>query len=108
MLPTLLLQALLGRVLRSKKGGVIAAAGLGALGFFALSNFGVWVGAVMYRHTAAGLLSCYVAGLPYLGRTLLGDVVFSLLLSALYKTVAVRLEPDRRWMPVPTNELAVV
>jgi cation transport ATPase len=101
-------QALLGRALRSKKGGVIAAAVLGALGFFALSNFGVWIGSAIYPHAAAGLLTCYVAGLPFLGRTLLADVAFSVALSALYKQVATRLEPDRRWVPVPTKELAVL
>ena len=102
------LQALLGRVLRSRKGGVIAAAALGALGFFALSNVGVWVGSAMYPHTTAGLLTCCLEAVPFLGRTLLGDLFFSVALSAVYKTVATRLGPGRRWVPVPVEELAIV
>jgi hypothetical protein len=101
------LQAFLGRALRSKKAGTIAAAALGAVGFFALSNFGVWVAAGIYPHTTVGLLACYLAALPFFGGTLLGDVLFSVALSALYKMLAKRLEPDRRWVPVPTRELAI-
>jgi hypothetical protein len=33
--------------------------------FFILSNFAVWMGSNMYPHTAAGLVACYVAAIPF-------------------------------------------
>lgn len=44
-----------------------AAVVLGPTSFYLLSNLAVWVGSVMYPHSVAGLLSCYVAGLPFYG-----------------------------------------
>ena len=41
--------------------GVLAS----ATGFFLLSNLAVWVGSGMYAHSAAGLLACYAAALPF-------------------------------------------
>ena len=53
---------------------------VGALGssllFFIISNFGVWVASGMYSHTLAGLIQCYVMGLPFFGATLLSDILF--------------------------------
>jgi hypothetical protein len=101
-------QAGLGRLLRSKKGGAIAAAVGGSVTFFVLSNFGVWVAGSMYAHTPAGLVECYVAALPFFGGTLVGDVIWTLILSLAYKPIAARLEAREGWVPVPTRELAVV
>ena len=53
---------------------------VGSLLFFAVSNFGVWASFDMYPHTAAGLMECYVAGIPFLGNALLGDLLFTGLL----------------------------
>ena len=102
------LQAILGRVLRSKKGGAIGAAIGGSVVFFVLSNFGVWVAGGMYPHTTAGLGACYVAALPFFGGTLLGDLVWTLALSLAYRSLAARLEVREHWVPVPTRELAAV
>jgi hypothetical protein len=99
-------QALLGRALRSRRGGVIAAAGLGSMSFFFLSNVGVWIGGSMYPHDASGLIDCYIAAIPFFGRTLTGDIIWSLLISAAYRPLAARLEKRRRWVVVPTHELA--
>jgi hypothetical protein len=101
-------QALLGRALRSKKGGAIGAAAGGSVVFFVFSNFGVWATGAMYPLTAAGLGACYVAAIPFFGGTLLGDVVWTVVLSAAYRPLAARLESRRRWVPVPTKELALV
>ncbi len=47
--------------------GVLAS----ATSFFLLSNFMVWLGSHLYAHSAAGLLNCYAAGLPFYGNDLL-------------------------------------
>ena len=52
--------------------------------FFAVSNFGVWLtginlAGVPYAKTFSGLVECYVAGLPFLRGTMLGDWGFAAL-----------------------------
>lgn len=101
-------QALLGRALRSKRGGAVGAAVLGALAFFVLSNLGVWVEGMLYPRTAGGLLACYLAALPYLGWSLLGDVAWTVTLSMAYRPLAARWAARRRWVPVPLEELAAL
>jgi hypothetical protein len=88
-------QALLGRLLRASRGGALLAAIGGSLGFFALSNLGVWVASGMYAHTGSGLAACYVAALPFLGRTLFGDVIWTLLLTVAYQQMAPRMGQGR-------------
>lgn len=55
--------------------------------FFLLSNFGVWMvagGVAPYTHDAAGILNTYVLGIPFLGNTILGDMVSSGVLFGAY------------------------
>ena len=54
----------------------------GAIQFFLITNFGMWAMSTMsiYPKTFAGLVSCYVAGIPYFGNTLLGDAFYAALL----------------------------
>lgn len=59
-----------------------------SLVFFAVSNFAVWAFSGMYPPTAGGLLACYVAGLPFLKTTLLGDVLWSAALFGAWSLVA--------------------
>lgn len=66
---------------------VPAAAIVGALLFFAASNFGVWFGSGMYPHTATGLAACYAAGLPFLDNTIIGDLAYSAALFGVYEGV---------------------
>lgn len=77
-------QVLLGRALRRWRGGGIGAAGIGALAFFALSNLGVWA-AGGYGYTGGGLVACYVAALPFLAGTLVGDVLWTITLGLAHR-----------------------
>jgi hypothetical protein len=54
----------------------------GSLTFFLLTNLGVWAlgHGVRYPHTAAGLLECYVAAVPFFHYTVLGDLTYSVVL----------------------------
>lgn len=76
------LTVLLGAWVRSRRRPVaIAGAALsGSLLFFLLSNFGVWLEGLLYPKTWAGLVACYVAGIPFYRHQLLGDVVYTALL----------------------------
>jgi hypothetical protein len=77
-------QVVLGRALRRSRGGAVAAAALGAVVFFAVSNFGVWLGG-MYGVTAAGLAACYIAAQPFFGASLAGDVLWTIVLSLAHR-----------------------
>lgn len=48
----------------------------GALLFFLITNWAVWLSGMTYPKTLAGLIACYVAGLPYFGNTLAGDAFY--------------------------------
>jgi len=60
-----------------------AVALLAAAGFFAVSNFAVWVMWQMYPHTAAGLVACYAAAVPFFRNSMIAEGSASLLLFAL-------------------------
>ena len=52
----------------------------GAIQFFIVTNFAVWQFLGSYPRTAAGLVACYIAGLPFFGNTLAGDALYAALL----------------------------
>jgi hypothetical protein len=63
-----------------------AAAVAGSVQFFLITNFGVWLGSVAtYPHTAAGLMACYIAAIPFYRNTLLADLFYT---AALYSAYA--------------------
>jgi hypothetical protein len=68
----------LGRILlrdRTTFTRVTAAVVLGPTTFFLASNFAVWIGSNMYPHTAAGLVACYTAALPFYANDLLATAI---------------------------------
>ncbi len=48
--------------------------------FFVVTNFGVWAFESLYPKTAAGLLACYVAAIPFFQNTLAGDALYTAVL----------------------------
>jgi len=82
----LLLSSLCGRLVlhrRRKFPRLPVAVLASAIGFYLVSNLGPWW--AYYEHSWSGLVSCYVNGLPYLGRTLAGDAFYSLMFFGLYE-----------------------
>jgi hypothetical protein len=63
--------------------------------FFLVSNFGVWFSTNRYTADFSGLLSCYIAGLPFFKNTLLGDVFYVGLLFGSFEW-AQRMVPQLR------------
>ena len=74
---------LLGKKVSSIRvlGASLSASGI----FFLVTNFSVWLESGMYPQTAAGLGACFVAGIPFLGNTILGDLVFSAAMFGAYE-----------------------
>ncbi|MBN1463049.1 MAG: hypothetical protein JXQ69_06445 [Paludibacteraceae bacterium] len=89
-----LLITLVGLVLlkRIKLKNLLAATLSASLIFYLVSNFGVWFSTNMYPKNISGLIACYVAGLPFLKNTLMGDFVYTTVLFGLFE-YAVRSIP---------------
>jgi len=71
--------ALLGILARRWNGIAPTAAAMiaSSLVFFAATNFAVWAFDTLYPTTVQGLVQCYVAALPFLDRTILGDLAWA-------------------------------
>jgi hypothetical protein len=95
----------LGTALRknSKALRIGGAALTGSATFFVVSNFGVWAATNMYPKTVSGLMSCYVAAVPFFRHTFEGDLLYTALLFGLPVAAAALA----RWMGKPHgNEAA--
>ena len=71
---------------------IAGAAVTGSVGFFLISNFGVWAATNMYAKTVSGLMACYAAGVPFFRHTLEGDLLYTTVMFGL-PVVATRLLP---------------
>ena len=58
----------------------------GALIFFIISNFGVWLTSSFYSPNLQGLINCYIMGIPFFGNTLLSTVLFGALFEFFIKS----------------------
>ena len=73
------LVTLLGFFLRERR-SPIRIAGLavsGSLLFFVMTNFAVWAQGTYYPKSAAGLAECFLAALPFLQGSLVGDLFYT-------------------------------
>ena len=52
---------------------------LGSISFFIISNMGVWL--LYYPLTMEGLITCFTLAVPFFATSLLGDAVYSVVLS---------------------------
>jgi len=62
----------------------ISGAFVGAVIFFLVSNFGVWLSG-SYGYDFNGFLSCYILALPFFGYSVLSTLIFSVIIETLYK-----------------------
>lgn len=78
---------LIGMVLLKKVNvkNVIAASVTASLSFFILTNFGVWAFGTMYPKNFAGLIECYIAAIPFIQNTLIGDLFYSGIMFGIYE-----------------------
>ena len=57
---------------------VVGASLVASISFFLISNFAVWtVSREMYPATWSGLVTCYVAAIPFFRNTVISDLLFS-------------------------------
>lgn len=75
-----------------------SAAVAGSVLFYLITNFGVWAFSDMYPKTAAGLIACYVAAIPFFQNSLAGDLFFTTILFGGF-ALAERMLPAVRERP---------
>ncbi len=63
---------------------VFACALTGSIGFFVITNLGVWLRGTLYPMTWEGLMACYVAAIPFFRHQLAGDLLYTALLFGVY------------------------
>lgn len=56
----------------------------GAVIFFVLSNFGVWLSG-SYGYDLNGFMACYILALPFFGYSVLSTLIFSVAIETIYK-----------------------
>ena len=56
----------------------------GAVIFFVLTNFGVWING-SYGYSLIGLISCYTLALPFFAYSLISTLMFSAIIETIYK-----------------------
>ena len=73
---------LLGRIIHSnpRPARIIAATLGGSVLFYVISNFGVWVGGSLYPRTLDGMITCYVAAIPFFRNMLAANVFYTAVL----------------------------
>lgn len=94
----LLLVVLMGQGLGAR-GSLPAHAGVsvvGSLVFYLITNFGVWMSGALYPMTGEGLVSSYVMALPFLWKTLAGDLFFVVSFFTVFRLLA---EPSQAHTP---------
>ncbi|MCK7537621.1 MAG: hypothetical protein MZV63_45045 [Marinilabiliales bacterium] len=69
---------------------VVAASLLSSVLFFILTNFQMWVQSPLYAKDISGLITCYVAAIPFFHHTVLGDLFFVGTLFGLFAAIQVK------------------
>ncbi len=68
---------------------------LAAVVFFLLTNLGEWAFQSLYPKTFEGLVACYVAGIPFFGNSLIGDLIYTVILFGGFRLLESRFAPLR-------------
>ena len=76
----------IGFLLRGKeqRQTIMVASLVSSLLFFFVTNFGTWLMWDIYPKTGTGLLTCYIAGIPFFKGTVMGDLFYNIILFSSY------------------------
>jgi hypothetical protein len=88
----------LGMLIREHRTSPLHIAGgslAGATLFYVTTNFAVWMTFTTYAKTMTGLAQCYVAAIPYFGRTIASDLLFSAIFFGLFGLAERRIDAHR-------------
>jgi hypothetical protein len=79
---SMLLPAVMGIATRRFSGAAVVVAAMlsCSLFFFAATNLAVWAFSGLYPQTLAGLTTCFIAAVPFLEKTVFGDLLWTAVL----------------------------
>lgn len=60
---------------------------IGTIVFFIVTNWAFWQFTVFYPHTLSGLMSCYIAGIPFLKNSFMGNILYTLVFFSLAEAI---------------------
>ena len=63
---------------------------LGAVIFFIVTNFGVWISG-MYGYSFEGIITCYTLAIPFFAYSVISTLVFSSIIEIFYKTYQIKI-----------------
>lgn len=66
---------------------IVLASVTASISFFIITNFGVWAFGTMYPKNITGLIECYIAAIPFIQNTLLGDLFYSGIMFGAYELI---------------------
>ena len=69
---------------REQRQTIMVASLVSSILFFFITNFGTWLMYDLYPNTGSGLVSCYIAGIPFFKGTVMGDLFYCLILFGSY------------------------
>ncbi|MFM8950576.1 MAG: DUF6580 family putative transport protein, partial [Bacteroidota bacterium] len=69
---------------REQRQTIMVASLVSSILFFFVTNFGTWLMYDLYPKSGAGLVSCYIAGIPFFKGTVMGDLFYCLILFGSY------------------------
>ena len=69
---------------------VVAASLLSSVIFFVLTNFQMWIQSPLYAKNISGLITCYVAAIPFFHHTVLSDLFFVGALFGLFAAIQIK------------------
>ena len=75
-----LLTKFIGKSFKTRLLGVLS----GSIVFFVITNFGVWTSGY-YGYTLDGLITCYIAAIPFFNNTLAATIVYALVIETIIK-----------------------
>ena len=87
------LTILMGFFLR-KKAGIVNVMGvtmLSSLVFFLFTNFALFYPTTLYPHSVDGIISSYLAGIPFLKNAILGDLFYASALFGSYYLITINV-----------------
>jgi len=86
---SLLINVRIGRLLAGSRRpwAIGGAALLCSTQFFLITNFGFWLSGVGYPYSLAGLAACFLAAIPYFGRTVASDLLYAGLCFGAYEAL---------------------
>ena len=82
-----------GWLLRQGVGGasLVGSSLVASTAFFLISNVGVWMSSNLYPHTFAGLVTCFVAALPFFVNTLGSTLLYTFAAVLSFRTLERRV-----------------